>query len=103
MQPTAGSGLDKFDVAVFAASCDEPEVNKAFAESLKVDYPILSDPDHKAAKAFGILSERGFSQRVTIYIGKNGKVLFVDRSPKVGSHGADVAEKLAELGVARRE
>ena len=102
MQPTAGSGLDKFDVKVFGASCDKPEANKAFAKALKVDYPILSDPDHKVAKAFGILSPRGFSKRVTIYIGKNGKVLFVDGEPKTGSHGADVAKKLAELGVARR-
>ena len=31
-------------MAYFTASCDDVETNKKFAESLKLDYPILSDP-----------------------------------------------------------
>jgi len=53
------------------------------------------------AKAYGILSSRGFSGRVTFYIGKDGKVLYVDKAVKAGNHGTDVAKKLGELGVAR--
>lgn len=87
---------------MFAASCDDPELNKKFAEALKLDYPILSDPDKKAAKAFGILSSRGTPGRVTFYIGKDGKVMFVDKKVNAGSHGTDVAQKLKELGVATK-
>ena len=88
---------------MFAASCDTVELNKAFAEALKLDYPILSDPDKKVAAAFGVLNTQGgYSNRVTYYFGKNGKLLFVDKEDNVREHGAEVAEKLAELGVARK-
>ncbi|MCA9249161.1 MAG: redoxin domain-containing protein, partial [Planctomycetales bacterium] len=46
-----GSALRKFNVAYFTASCDTAELNKKFAESLSVDYPILSDPGKKVAEA----------------------------------------------------
>ena len=77
--------------------------NKAFAQSLNADYPILSDPTKETAKAYGVLSERGFANRWTFYIGKDGKILFVDDKVKAGQHGADVVAKLKELGVAEKK
>ena len=74
--------------------------NKAFAKSLELDYPILSDPSKETAKAYGVLSERGFANRWTFYIGKDGKILSIDDKVKAGAHGADVVAKLKELGVA---
>ena len=47
--------LHELDVAYFTASVDTPEENKKFAESLDLDYPILSDPDKSVAKAYGVL------------------------------------------------
>jgi peroxiredoxin Q/BCP len=80
------------------------EKNTAFAKELKVDYPILSDPEHTVSDAFGVTNEtRKVPQRWTHYIGPDGKVLFIDKGVKAGSHGADVAAKLAELGVAKAE
>ena len=43
VKPSKGSGLDRFDVAVFTASCDKPETNRKYATALRLDYPILSD------------------------------------------------------------
>lgn len=91
--------MRKFDVAYFTASCDPVEKNTDFAKSLDLDYPILSDPDKQVAKAFGCLNARGLSNRWTYYVGKDGKVLFVDKKVKSGSHGEDIAKKLEELGV----
>jgi peroxiredoxin Q/BCP len=87
-------------VAYFAASCDDTETNTKFAESLDLDYPILSDPQRKVSAAYGVTDEgREFPRRWTFYIGKDGKVLYVDKSVQPGSHGEDVAAKLKELGV----
>ena len=84
----------------FAASCDTAEKNKAFAKSLELDYPILSDPGKKVAQAYGVVTAtRPFPHRWTHYIGADGKILFVDKDVKVGSHGKDIAAKLAELDV----
>ena len=35
--------------------------------------------------------------------GKDGKILFIDKEVKVDTAGADIAAKLAELGVARKK
>ena len=103
VKASPGSGLDKYDVAYFTASCDEPETNRNYAEALKLDYAILSDPDKKTAKAFGVLNEkRGFASRWTYYIGKDGKVLFIDKDVKAGTHAQAIVAKLKELGVSQR-
>ena len=39
----------------------------------------------------------GLAKRWTFYIGKDGKILFVDKAVKVDTAGADIAAKLAEL------
>jgi len=85
-------------VAYFAASVDDAETNRKFAESLDLDYPILSDPGRKIAEAYGVL--RGeYAARHTIYIGADGKVLFVDREVNPRTAGDDVAARLEALGV----
>ena len=90
-------------MAYFGASCDTTELNKKFAEKLelkKTDYPLLSDTSKKVAKAYGILNEAGgYPNRVTFYIGKDGKILHIDKKVKTGSHGKDIAKKLKELKV----
>ena len=62
-----------------------------------MDYPILSDPSKEVAKAYGILSPGGNSKRVTFIIAPDGKIAHIETSVKVGTHGADIAKKLAEL------
>jgi peroxiredoxin Q/BCP len=90
-------------VAYFTASCDDAETNKKFAESLELDYPILSDPTREAAMAYGLVAnDKGNAKRVTFYIGKDGKLLHIEKAVKAGSHGADIAAKLGELGVDKK-
>jgi len=45
----------------------------------------------------------GVAKRWTFYIGKDGKILAIDKDVKVDTAGADIAARLAELGVARRK
>ncbi len=95
-----GEAVRKFDVAYFAASVDDVDTNKKFAESLDLDFPILSDPSKEAAAAYGALNPKNeFSFRYTYYIGKDGKILHIDKEVKADSHGKDIAAKLKELGV----
>ena len=51
----SGDALRKFDAAYFTASRDTAEKNRKFAESLAVDYPILSDPAGDVARAYGVV------------------------------------------------
>ena len=83
----------------FGASCDPVETNIKFAKKIDADYPLLSDTDKKVAKAYGILSDRGFSKRVTFIIDAEGKIAAIDDKIKFKTHGADLAKKLEELKV----
>ena len=101
-----GAALKKFDVAYFTASVDAVEGEKgnaAFAKSLDLDYAILSDSKKETAKAFGVLNEKGMASRWTYYIGKDGKILHVDKAVKPASAAADIAAKLKELGVPEKK
>jgi len=97
-----GAKLRKYEVAYFTASVDPIQLNTDFAKSLNLDYPILSDPNKEAAKAYGVLNpKRPFANRWTFYIGKNGKILHIDKQVKPTSHASDIATQLEKLGVAK--
>jgi peroxiredoxin Q/BCP len=90
-------------VAYFSVSVDTPETNKAFAQSLGLDYPLLSDPSKEVAKAYGVVDvDQPFASRWTFYIARDGKILDIDKHVSPASHGKAVAAKLGELGVPRK-
>jgi peroxiredoxin Q/BCP len=93
--------IKKFNVAYFTASVDTPEENTKFAESLGVkDYAILADPTRETAKAYGVVNkERGFANRWTFYIGKDGKILAIDKKINTDKAGSQVAAELKKLHI----
>jgi len=98
-----GSGLDRFDIALFAASCDSAETNRRFAKALGLDYPVLSDPDKGVATAYGVVHEgRAYPERWTFIINIDGTILDVMREVDTGSHGTQLAARLEELDVSKR-
>jgi thioredoxin-dependent peroxiredoxin len=101
---TGGDELRKFNVAYFTASRDTAEKNREFAKSLGVDFPILSDPEGRVSRQYGVVDAvRQLPQRWTFYIGKDGKILYIDRQVNTATHAADVAAKLKELGIERKK
>ncbi len=93
--------LRGFKTQYFGASVDSPETNRRFAESLGVDYPILSDPEKSVARAYGVLGVSGFPARWTFFIGRDGRILDVDRDVSPTSHGNDVARRLGQFETPR--
>lgn len=98
-----GELLRAFNVAYFTASTDAPDYNKKFAESLNADYPILSDPGQKVAKAYGVVHEgRAVPERWTFYIDKEGIIRAIDKKVNAPNAAPDVAAKLKQLGIAAK-
>jgi len=53
--------------------------------------------------AYGLVkNKKGMPARHTFYIGKDGKILYIDKAVKARNHGSDVAAKLEELGVDKK-
>ena len=84
-------------VSYFAASVDSADANRRFADSLGLNYPILSDASKEVARAYGVLAPSGFASRWTFYIGADGRILDIDKKVSAASHGRDVVAKLTDL------
>lgn len=92
--------IRKYNVAYFMASVDPLADNKGFAEQHKADFPLLSDPTKETAQAYGVLNAPGgLARRWTFYIGKDGKILAIDKAVKPATSAEDMAAKLGELKV----
>ena len=76
---------------VLGVSTDDLETQKRFAESLKLPFPLLSDAQATAARAYGVLGLAGLASRVTFVIDGDGRVLKVIE----GKDAIDAAGTLA--------
>ena len=100
-----GDLIKKYNAKYFMASVDPlegEEGNKAFAQAHKADFPLLSDPTKETAKAYGVLGDHGFANRWTFYVGKDGKILAIDKQVKPATSAQDIAATLKQLGVEER-
>lgn len=82
------------DAQVLGVSMDSLDTQTKFAESLKLPFPLLADPEGVAAKAYGVANPAGYANRVTFVIGKDGKVTSV-------IEGKDAIDPTATLSACR--
>jgi thioredoxin-dependent peroxiredoxin len=90
------------------ASVDDADTNKRFAAEHEADFPILADPSKENAKAYGVIRidrppEQQLAARWTFYIGPDGKILAIDKSPTTATAGEVMVKKLDELGVKKKK
>ena len=71
--------FEKLGAVVLGISVDSHWANEAFAHSLGVTFPLLSDFKRQAMTAYGVLlSEAGYSGRALFVIGRDGRVVYRD-------------------------
>ena len=51
------------------------------------------------ARAYGVLAPSGLASRWTFYIGKEGRVVAIDKKVSPGSHGEDIVKTLENLKI----
>jgi peroxiredoxin Q/BCP len=96
--------LKSADVAVVGISPDKPPKLAKFRDAQRLNFPLLSDPDHTTLEAYGAWGEKTMygKKRVgvirsTIIVGADGKVEEARYNVKATGH---VAKLLRELGLA---
>ena len=72
----AGLGVD-----VLGISPDEPEEQAAFDEKFSLGFPLLSDPDHAVAEAWGVWGEKSKDGRT--YMGIVRASFLVDETGRI--------------------
>ena len=91
------AGIAKFegtDTKVFGISEDNIPSQKAFAEKLKLTFPLLSDfSKRQVAREYGVLfPEFGFANRATFVIDKEGRIQHIEEgNTAIDPTGAETA------------
>jgi peroxiredoxin len=68
--------LEATDTQVLGVSMDSPFANHAFAESVGVTFPLLSDWGGEATHKYGLYVDKyKAARRVNFLIGKDGRIL----------------------------
>ncbi|KAF7979671.1 hypothetical protein HWV62_41665 [Athelia sp. TMB] len=96
---TEKENFKRSGVLVVGVSPDPVDRQRAFVEKQKISYPLLSDVDGEARKAYGVGKHMlGPSTRTTFVIDKTGKVRAVfDAMMNFAGHGKFVDKELDKL------
>ena len=90
--------LQRRGAAVFGISVDSHYANSEFAHKLKLSFPLLSDFQRTASRAYGVLIEdAGYSGRATFVVDRNGVIVHKDHAASPG----DMAQVPSVDGVLR--
>ncbi len=100
------SELKQRKVAIFGISPDPVERLPRFIEKQQLNFPLLSDEDHKIAEKYGVWGLKKFMGkefmgliRTTFIIGKDGRLLKVMDKFKTKTHHEDLLAELDALGL----
>ena len=92
--------LSKLNATVLAISGDYVFSHQEWAKFHKLQFPLLSDHDHKVAKLYGSYNEAyGFNNRTIFLIDKSGVVRYSNLAFKAGDANDynKLKEELAKL------
>lgn len=79
----------KAGIEVLGVSVDSVDSHQAFKKNQKLTFTLLSDEDKQASRAYGVLSDKGYSKRVTFII-KNGVIKKIYPQVSPAEHAAEV-------------
>jgi thioredoxin-dependent peroxiredoxin len=93
--------FDKEDAAVLGVSADPLKALQNFKSKQKLNFPLLSDPDHKMIESYGVWRMKKFMGRSfkgivrsTFLIGPTGKIEEIWDPVSAKGHAAEVLAKL---------
>jgi len=95
--------LAKLNTVVLGVSPDEPKKLMKFIEKEKLNFDLLSDPDHGLAETYGVWGLKKFMgreymgvKRITFIIGSDGKLKHIMDEVKTKSHHQELIAYLKE-------
>jgi peroxiredoxin Q/BCP len=96
--------LQELGAVVLGVSPDDAASHAKFRDKFSLNFPLLSDPEHKMAEEYGAWREKNMYgkksmgiQRSTYLIDGEGKIATVWKKVSVDGHDAQVLEALKEL------
>jgi thioredoxin-dependent peroxiredoxin len=88
--------LAGMDTVVIGISTDTLADQQKFTDKEHLNFPLLADPGKEATKAYGALGSRGFANRYTFVIDKEGTIRKVYTVVKPSTHPDEVVKFVKE-------
>jgi len=88
--------LKALKVQVLGISTDNEQSHKKFAEKEKLNFPILSDPDKKVVKKYGVW-QTIFTRRESFLIDQNGTIIKHYKKVNPRDHAEEVIKDVQKL------
>jgi thioredoxin-dependent peroxiredoxin len=95
--------FDRQKVAILGMSADSVKSQASFKAKYQLNFPLLSDPDHKTIDAFGSWQQKQFMGRKfmgivrsSFLIGKTGKIEAVWPIVRAKGHSSEVLQHLVD-------
>jgi len=84
-------------IRVYGVSLDSPESHRKFREKHGLNFPLLTDEGGEAARALGVLSDRGVAERVTFLLDASTQIakIYPEVSPE--THADQILEDAKTL------
>jgi thioredoxin-dependent peroxiredoxin len=89
-------------IAIVGVSADSVESHQKFKSKFHLSFPLLSDPDKKTIKAYGVWKEKSMYgkkfmgiERTTFIIDGEGKIKKIFPKVKVADHVKDILESFS--------
>src|SRR5271169_6604821 len=89
--------LQRWGIVLLGCSIDSADSHRAFARKYSLPFPLLLDPDHKIAKAYGAdngIPILGLDRRITYVIGEDGRILKVYPKVDPAGHATEIVRDL---------
>jgi len=93
--------FSKKGVEILGVSNDDLESHGKFRTKYQLNFPLLSDPDHKVSEAYGVYKLKNNYgkdywgiERSSFIIGKEGKIKKIFRRVKVDGHTEEILASL---------
>ncbi len=91
--------IDARDTVVLGVSPDDLKSHQKFIDKYGLNFPLLSDPDHRIAEAYGAWGEKSMYGktyfgiiRKTFIIGKDGTIEHVFHKVSPEGHGEEILQ-----------
>jgi peroxiredoxin Q/BCP len=97
--------LRALDAQVAGISADSSASHAKFADQYELKFPLLSDPENRVTRAYGVYKKKSLYgrefmgiERSTFIIDRGGTIRKVFTKVKVDGHSAEVLAALKDLG-----
>ncbi len=86
----------RLNATIIGVSYDDLESHKKFISKYNLPFPLASDTDHSVAQAYGVAGY-GKAERATFVIGKDGKIIYVNRKVDPHNHSQEIQEVIGQF------